>query len=35
MQIGIDLDATKIETVVLDDQEQELYLHRKNSPHDY
>ena len=35
MQIGIDLGATKIESVVLDDKGQELYYDWKNSPHDY
>ena len=35
MQIGIDLGATKIESVVLDDKGQELYRDRKNLPHDY
>ena len=35
MQIGIDLGATKIESVVLDDQGQELHRSRENSPSNY
>ena len=35
MQIGIDLGATKIESVVLDDQGHELHRSRENSPSNY
>ena len=35
MQIGIDLGATKIESVVLDDKGQELHRNRENSPSNY
>ena len=35
MQIGIDLGATKIESVVLDDKGQELYRSRESSPSNY
>ena len=32
MQIGVDLGATKIESIVLDDKGQELHRSRENSP---
>ena len=35
MQIGIDLGATKIESVVLDDKGTELHRDRKKSPNNY
>ena len=35
MQIGIDLGATKIESIVLDDKGQELHRSRENSPSNY
>ena len=35
MQIGIDLGATKIESVLLDDNGSELHRSRKDSPKDY
>ena len=35
MQIGIDLGATKIESVLLDDNGIELHRSRKESPKDY
>ena len=35
MQIGIDLGATKIESVLLDDNGTELHRSRKESPKDY
>ena len=35
MQIGIDLDATKIESVVLNNKGEELYRHREKSPRNY
>ena len=35
MQIGIDLGATKIESIVLDDKGEELYREREESPHNY
>ena len=35
MQIGIDLGATKIESVLLDDNGSELHRSRKESPKDY
>ena len=35
MQIGIDLGATKIESVLLDDKGSELHRSRKDSPKNY
>ena len=35
MQIGIDLGATKIESVLLDDKGSELHRSRKDSPKEY
>ena len=35
MQIGIDLGATKIESIVLDDKGEELHREREESPHNY
>ena len=35
MQIGIDLGATKIESVLLDEKGKELLRERNNSPQDY
>ena len=35
MQIGIDLGATKIESVLLDNEGNELHRSRKNSPQNY
>ena len=35
MQIGIDLGATKIESVLLDNNGSELHRSRKDSPKDY
>ena len=35
MQIGIDLGATKIESVLLDDNGSELHRHRIDSPQNY
>ena len=35
MQIGIDVGATKIESVLLDDNGAELHRSRKESPKDY
>ena len=35
MQIGIDLGATKIESIVLDDKGEELLREREESPHNY